>query len=41
MYVYVAFSRSKTLNGVKVKIGSSDSDEEERVTKNVVYKEIL
>ena len=39
--LYVAFSRSTTLNGVKVQIGSSDTEEEERVTKNVVYKEIL
>ena len=39
--LYVAFSRSTTLNGVKVQIGSSDAEEEERVTKNVVYKEIL
>ena len=39
--LYVAFSRSTTLNGVKVQIRSSDTEEEERVTKNVVYKEIL
>ena len=38
--LYVAFSRSRTLSGVKVKIGTSDADKE-RVTKNVVYREIL
>ena len=38
--LYVAFSRSRTLKGVKVKIGTSDTAKE-RVTKNVVYKEIL
>ena len=38
--LYVAFSRARTLNGVKVKVGN-DGDKSGHVTKNVVYRDIL
>ena len=38
--LYVAFSRSRTLNGVKVKVGKSPN-KTEQITKNVVYRDIL
>ena len=38
--LYVAFSRARSLHGVKIKIGNSD-DGKEQVMKNVVYKDIL
>ena len=38
--LYVAFSRARSLQGVKIKIGKSD-DDSEQVMKNVVYKDIL
>ena len=38
--LYVAFSRSRTLNGVKVKVGKSPN-KTEQITKDVVYRDIL
>ena len=39
--LYVAFSRCRYENGLKIKIVGASTEEEKRTLKNIVFKEVL